>query len=77
VSEAARQMSMALGRHFRALWCSDDCAVALKKKSSRILLQESMVSLDDASQALTFLLHGHGGCHTTVSMRQPLSGAIK
>ena len=59
------------------VWCSDACAVALKKKMIRILIKEIMVSLDEASQALTFIIHWHGGCHTTVSMRKPLSGAVK
>jgi hypothetical protein len=76
LSEADRQRLMTLGRHLRVLWCSDAC-VALKKKIIRILIQESMVSLDDASQAWTFIIHWHGGCHTTVSMRKPLSGAVK
>ena len=77
LSETDRQMLMALGRHFRVLWYSDTCAVALKKKIIRILIQEIVVSLDDASQELTFIIHWHGGCHTTVSMRKPLSGAVK
>jgi ubiquinone biosynthesis protein UbiJ len=77
LSEADRQMLMALGRHLRALWCSDACAVALKKKIIRILIQEIMVRLDEASQELTFIIHWHGGCHTTVSMQKPLAGAIK
>ena len=70
-------MIMVRGRHFRVLWCSDACAMALKKKIIRILIKEIMVSLDDASQALTFIIHWHGGCHTTMSMRKPLSGAVK
>ena len=47
LSETDRQMIMALGRHFRELWFSDDCAMALKKKIIRILIREIMVSLDD------------------------------
>ena len=70
-------MLMALGRHFHALWFSDDCAMALKKKIIRILIREIMVSLDDDTQDLTFMIHWQGGCHTTLSMKKPLSGAIK
>jgi DNA invertase Pin-like site-specific DNA recombinase len=51
LSEPDRQMSMALGRHFRALWFSDACAMTLKKKIVRILIKEIMVRLDDESQA--------------------------
>jgi hypothetical protein len=50
LSEADRQMIMALGRHFRELWFSDDCAMALKKKIIRILIREIMVRLDDDTQ---------------------------
>src|SRR5215467_2445618 len=77
LSETDRQMIMALGRHFRELWFSDDCSMALKKKIIRILIWEIMVSLDDDTQVLTFMLHWQGGCHTTLSMKKPLSGAIK
>jgi DNA invertase Pin-like site-specific DNA recombinase len=77
LSETDRQQIMALGRHFPALWFRDDCAVELKKKIIRILLREIMVDLKDASQELTFIIHWHGGCHTTFSMAKPLSGAVK
>jgi hypothetical protein len=70
-------MIMALGRHFRALWFSDDGSMALKKKIIRILIREIMVSLDDDPQVLTCMMHWQGGCHTTMSMKKPLSGAIK
>jgi hypothetical protein len=77
LSEADRQMIMALGRHFRELWFSDDCSMARKKKIIRILIREIMVSLDDDTQDLTCMMHWQGGCHTTISMKKPLSGAIK
>src|SRR5215510_15602155 len=77
LSETDRQMLMTLGRHCRALWFSDDCARALKKHIIRILIRESMVSLDEDTRNLTFILHWSGGCHTTLSMKKPLSGAIK
>jgi len=50
-------MIMALGRHFRALWFSDDGSMALKKKIIRILIREIMVSLDDDPQVLTCMMH--------------------
>jgi hypothetical protein len=70
-------MIMALGRHCRALWCSDECAMALKKNSIRILIREIMVSLDEDTQDFTCIMHGQGGCPTTMSMQKPRSGAIK
>jgi hypothetical protein len=77
VSETDRQMIMAPGRHFRALWFSDDCDAARKKQIIRILIKEVMVTLDDDTQALAFIIHWHGGCHTTLSRRKPLSGTVK
>jgi hypothetical protein len=68
---------MALGRHLHALWCSAACAMALKKKIIRLLIREIMVRLDDDTQVLTCMRHWQGGCHTTLSMQKPLSGAIK
>ena len=70
-------MIMVLGRHVRKRWFSDDCAMALKKKIIRILIREIMVSLDDDTQDFTCMMHWQGGCHTTMSMKKPLSGAIK
>jgi hypothetical protein len=70
-------MSMALGRHFRELWFNGDCSRALKKKIIRILIREIMVSLDDDTQDLTCRMHWQGGCHTPMSMKKPLSGAIQ
>jgi hypothetical protein len=58
-------------------WFSDAWAIALKKKIIRILVREIMGSLDDDMQDLTFMIHWQGGCHTTMSMKQPPSGAIK
>jgi hypothetical protein len=77
LAEAERQMSMALGRHLRELWCSDDCSMALQKKIIRILIRASLVSLDADTQDLTFRRHWQGGCHPTRSMQKPRSGAIK
>jgi hypothetical protein len=51
--------------------------VALKKKIIRILIREVIVNLDDDTRDLTFMMHWHGGCHTTLSMKKPLSGALK
>lgn len=77
LAEADRQMIMALGHHLRELWFSDDCSMALKKQSIRILIREIMVSLDEDTQDVTFTMHWQSGCHTTMSMKKPLSSAIK
>jgi hypothetical protein len=77
LSETDRQMIMPLGRHFRELGFSDDCSMALKKQIIRILIREIMVRLDEDTRNLTFIIHWSGGCHTTLSMKKPLSGALK
>ena len=43
-------MIMALGRHCRALWFSDECAMALTKNIIRLLIREIMGSRDDDTQ---------------------------
>ena len=70
-------MMMALGRHCRALWLSDACAMARKKHISRLLIRESMVRLDDDTPDFTCMMHWQGGGQTTMSMQKPLSGALK
>jgi len=77
LSEKDRQSIMALGSHFSELWFHESCSVDLKKKMIRILIKEIIVNLDDNAQALTFMIHWHGSCHTTFSMAKPMSGAVK
>jgi hypothetical protein len=62
---------------FNELWFHESCSVDLKKKIMRILIKEIIVNLDDQAQELTFIIHWHGGCHTTFSMVKPMSGAVK
>ena len=77
LSEKDRQSIMALGSHFSELWFHESCSVDLKKKMIRILIKEIIVNLNDNTQALTFMIHWHGSCHTTFSMAKPMSGAVK
>lgn len=64
-----------LGRHFAEVWNSDACAMALKKRIARTLINEIVVDID-AAQQLNMVIHWHGGCHTPFSMKKPMSGAI-
>jgi hypothetical protein len=77
LSEKDRQAIMALGSHFSELWFHESCSVDLKKKIMRILIKEIIVNLDDHARELTFIIHWHGGCHSTFSMVKPMSGAVK
>jgi DNA invertase Pin-like site-specific DNA recombinase len=65
----------ALGKHFAEVWNSDACAMALKKRIARTLINEIVVDID-AAQQLNMVIHWHGGCHTPFSMKKPMSGAI-
>ena len=64
-----------LGRHFAEVWNSDACAMALKKRIARTLINEIVVDID-AAQQLNVVIHWHGGCHTPFSMKKPMSGAV-
>ena len=64
-----------LGRHFAEVWNSDACAMTLKKRIARTLINEIVVDID-AAQQLNMVIHWHGGCHTTFSMNKPMSGAV-
>ena len=50
--------------------------MVLKKKIARTLINEIVVDLDEAAQALQMIIHWHGGCHTAVSLPKPQSGAV-
>jgi DNA invertase Pin-like site-specific DNA recombinase len=64
-----------LGRHFAEVWNSDACAMTLKKRIARTLINEIVVDVD-AAQQLNMVIHWHGGCHTRFSMNKPMSGAV-
>ncbi len=50
--------------------------MVLKKQIARTLINEIIVDLDDETQQLHFIIHWHGGCHTTFAMPKPRSGAV-
>jgi hypothetical protein len=50
--------------------------MVLRKKIARTLINEIVVDLDEAAQALQMTIHWHGGCHTAFGMPKPLSGAV-
>jgi DNA invertase Pin-like site-specific DNA recombinase len=74
---AAMEASVrALGRDFAGVWNDPDCPMTLKKRIARTLIHEIVVDLDDRTQELHFVVHWHGGCHSTWSMSKPQSGAV-
>ena len=63
-----------LGERFADVWHSPACPPELKKKIVRTVLDEIIVTHDDASDTLQFTLHWVGGTHTALEMPKPRSG---
>jgi len=64
-------------RTFRKYGMAKTVPLNKSKKIIRLLLKEIVVNLDDQTNNLHFLLHWHGGVHTEMSMKKPLSAAKK
>jgi DNA invertase Pin-like site-specific DNA recombinase len=67
---------LALGNDFASVWDDPACPMVLKKKIARTLINEIVVDLDEAAQALQMVIHWRGGCHTAFIMPKPHSGAV-
>jgi hypothetical protein len=76
LSAADTEAILALGHDFAAVWNDPGCPMVLRKKIARTLINEIVVDLDEAAQALQMMIHWHGGCHTAFTMPKPLSGAV-
>ena len=76
LSAADKKAILALGQDFATVWGDPVCPMALKKKITRTLVNEIVVDLDDAAQEIRLIIHWHGGCHTTMTMPKPQSGAV-
>jgi hypothetical protein len=64
---------LALGDDFAVVWQSAACPPELKKKILRTVLEEIIVTHDEASDTLSFVLHWAGGTHTALTMPKPRS----
>lgn len=65
---------LALGAHFAEVWESAACPPELKKKILRTVLEEIIVTYDEATDTLSFVMHWAGGAHTALTMPKPRSG---
>jgi DNA invertase Pin-like site-specific DNA recombinase len=65
---------MELGENFQNVWQSERCPVELKKKIIRTVVEEVIVTLDEAGKMLHFVIHWKGGTHTEFTMPKPPSG---
>jgi len=66
----------ALGENFSAVWNDAACPMALKQRIARLLIKEIVVDIDATAQQLNMVIHWQGGCHTTLAMPKPMSGAV-
>ncbi len=76
LTPAETETILSLGHDFAVVWDDPACPMVLKKKIVRTLINEIVVDLDEAAQALQMIIHWHGGCHTAISMPKPQSGAV-
>jgi DNA invertase Pin-like site-specific DNA recombinase len=76
LSPAEKEAVLALGDNFASVWNDPACPMVLKKKIARTLINEVLVDLIEETQQLHFIIHWHGGCHTSFEMPKPLSGSV-
>ncbi len=62
-----------LGERFEHVWWSARCPLELKKKILRTVIQEAIVTLDEESSILRFIIHWKGDTHTQIEMEKPKS----
>jgi len=74
ITSEDRAAILALGEQLPQVWHSESCPMELKKKILRTIVEEIIVDLDDDTQALTFVIHWHGGTHTSFEMPKPRAG---
>jgi hypothetical protein len=74
LSEEERVTVRTLGERFADVWHSPACPPELRKKIVRTVLDEIIVTHDDATDTLRFTLHWAGGTHTALEMPKPRSG---
>jgi DNA invertase Pin-like site-specific DNA recombinase len=74
LTEREEAALLSLGENFAAVWESEHCPVALKKKIVRTVIEEVIVEEDEAAKELVFTIHWKGGTHTAFRMPKPRSG---
>ena len=67
----------ALAQDLPALWNDPATDMRLKQRVVRILIQEIIVDIDDASREIVLVLHWHGGRHTELRVARPWSGPTR
>jgi hypothetical protein len=67
----------ALAQDLPALWNDATTDMRLKQRIVRILIQEIIVDIDDASRAIVLVIHWQGGRHTELRVATPWSGRTR
>ncbi len=67
----------ALAQDLPALWHDAATDMRLKQRIVRILIQEIIVDIDDASREIVLVLHWQGGRHTELRVARSWSGRTK
>ena len=71
ITTEERAAILTLGEQLPQVWHSESCSMEIKKKILRTIVEEVIVDLDDDTQMLTFVIHWHGGSHTTFETPKP------
>jgi hypothetical protein len=67
----------ALAQDLPALWNDAATDMRLKQRIVRILIQEIVIDIDDASREIVLVIHWQGGRHTELRVATPWSGRTK
>ena len=67
----------ALAQDLPALWNDAATDMRLKQRIVRILIQEIIIDIDDASREIVLVMHWQGGRHTELRVATPWSGRTK
>jgi hypothetical protein len=63
-----------LAQDLPAFWNDAATDMRLKQRIVRILIQEIIIDIDDASREIVLVIHWHGGRHTELRVATPWSG---
>jgi hypothetical protein len=66
-----------LAQDLPALWNDSATDMRLKQRIVRILIQEIVIDIDDASREIVLVIHWKGGRHTELRVATPWSGRTK
>jgi hypothetical protein len=72
LSAAGREGLMNLGRDLSAVWNDQASSIALKKRTTRTLIREIVVRVED--DRLHGMIHWHGGDHTVLDIATSVRG---